>query len=202
MQRLSARVVVVVVCLSLLALGMPVRSASSHSRQDYTFNCYGVSDGTVCAGITYAYGTAWYADMYYTSPDGYAEAYWQYGIGGTVSYIGAYSSMAGGTSRFPGEIEPAPQPPETLDCQQCIALQTRLCYNIWDAEYRQAGAEGAAIATSCLGLFALPPAMIICMGSGLGVGISGQRAANKRLDACLINGWRSCTDSQGRSCYQ
>lgn len=193
MQRFTARVVVVVVSLSLLALGVP----ASSKRQDYTFNCYGISDGSICAGITYDSGIPRWADIYLDTSEGYASAYWQYGAGATVTYIGAYPSS--GTGSFP---EPAPQAPESLDCQQCINLQTRLCYDIWDAEYRQAGAEGAGIATSCLGLFEVPPAMLLCMGAGLIVGFSGQRSANKRLNACLINGWRSCTDDQGRSCYQ
>lgn len=192
------------ICVLLIS-GLLLYPVPAHTRtsDDYGFTCYGVGDGQICAGITYRDGFAEWADIYYSSPDGFASAYWQYGSGATVTYSGAYENIASAsTGRFADDIQPAPVPPETGDCQQCIGLQTRLCYDIWDAESRQAGAEGASIATACLGLFELPPAMLVCMGTGLAVGISGQRAASKRLNACLVNGWRSCVDDQGRSCYQ
>jgi hypothetical protein len=162
MQRLSARVVVVVVCLSLLALGVPARSR--YEWYDYQT----IWENGSVASITYHY-----TDADWSTPDwAYAEIFtdeldiqilWTPYTGLRLLYAFFYDGEIIYPD-FPGEpdtvaslgLAPLPGDPPCTgeDCNACINMQLAICQ-------QKAKADLAVATTAYLGALALCGAAIV-----------------------------------------
>ncbi len=211
MQRLSARVVVVVLCLSLLAYGAPASSRAP--RTGDTWICYPMEDGAqVCAATKHdEKGTA-EATYYYSSPKGSMVVEWKRGSNPHIaSYHIPHNAKVKSKSSSglaislddplgDGDFGCTGDDYNCNECSDCIARQDYLCQNVHDAEARAAVAEGEALLIACSPLVEIPILYVACIVAATLVVIEKVNAADARLDQCKDQSPRNCRDSQGRQC--
>jgi hypothetical protein len=219
MPKLKAKLVVIVLCLSLLAVGVPAAKAQQQTND--TWDCYPVEDGaaSVCAAIHWEDGRPMKATYYYSSPQGSGIVVWERGSEAQVVHLRssrpARSRLIPRTVQPPGATallgDPDPIFPDPNggcdsdeyyceDCAPCIANQDRLCQSQYDAAGRAAIATTATETLLCAALLEIPALYAICVALAIAHGLTLVDQAVAQLDQCRDQAPRNCVDSLGRPC--
>jgi hypothetical protein len=229
MRRLSARVVVVVVCLSLLALGVPARSKP---REDISIPAsVNGANGMLTFHFNDA-GEIQFIDAYAGTADWSQTGFWSATGGWTwndVTFIdpelvtidgqnstrNTFSTAYDWIGRSPDDPAPIFPPPPTdyplypsdplptqKTCQVCVDELRAGCQRTWRAESVGAVAAGGVVTAGCYVVTATT-GFAVCIVGGIFVTGTAVWIARTHFRQCWDAAPLTCVDpATGKQCYQ
>lgn len=212
MQRLSARVVVVVVCLSLLVFGVPARTSEDVSIP--------VSVDGVNGMLTFYFddaGQIQYINAYAGTADWSMMAFWSAGGGWSFSPVVFNDpDLAGGDSFSPAFAwngEPSPPPPTDYpidpstptggkSCQVCVDELREDCRRTWRAESVGAVVVGSTATLGC-SVVTATLGFAVCIVGGMAITGTATWIARTHFRQCWNAAPLTCADPvSGKQCSQ